>query len=108
VRLVPESVLGLRLLKRGYIAQYAYGKAFIVAETSPETAAEVMRKLRARVGETAAVKIATRPSRPPTATGPAVLLPQGPLHRRFRRLGGRPARPPAERGPGGADSIASL
>ena len=58
VRLVPESVLGLRLLKRGYIAQYDYGKAFIVAETSPETAAEVMRKLRARVGETAAVKIA--------------------------------------------------
>ncbi|MGO9095249.1 MAG: DUF6599 family protein [Bryobacteraceae bacterium] len=58
VRLVPESVLGLRLLKRGYIAQYDYGKAFIVAETSPETAAEVMRKLRARVGETASVKIA--------------------------------------------------
>jgi hypothetical protein len=58
VRLVPESVLGLRLLKRGYIAQYEYGKAFIVAETSPETAAEVMRKLRARVGETAPVKVA--------------------------------------------------
>jgi hypothetical protein len=58
VRLVPESVLGLRLLKRGYIAQYEYGKAFIVAETSPETAAEVMKKLRARIGQTQPAKVA--------------------------------------------------
>lgn len=58
VRLVPESVLGLRLLKRGYIAQYDYGKAFIVAETSPEAAADVMTKLRARVGETKPAKLA--------------------------------------------------
>jgi hypothetical protein len=58
VRLVPESVLGLRPLKRGYIAQYEYGKAFIVAETSPETAAEVMKKLRARIGETRPATVA--------------------------------------------------
>jgi hypothetical protein len=57
VRLVPESVLGLRLLRRGYIAQYEYGKAFIVAETSPETAAEVMQKLRARMSETTAATV---------------------------------------------------
>jgi len=25
LRLVPESVLGLRILKRGYMAQYEYG-----------------------------------------------------------------------------------
>jgi hypothetical protein len=58
VRLVPESVLGLRVLRRGYIAQYEYGKAFIVTETSPEAAAEVMQKLRARVGENKPARIA--------------------------------------------------
>jgi hypothetical protein len=58
VRLVPESVLGLRLLKRGYITQYEYGKAFIVAETSPETAAEVLKKLRTRIGETQPARVA--------------------------------------------------
>ena len=58
VRLVPESVLGLRLLKRGYIAQYDYGKAFIIAEVSPEAAAEVMKKLRTRIGETKPATVA--------------------------------------------------
>ena len=48
VRLIPESVLGLRQLKRGYVAQYEQGKAFIVLEASSESAAEVMKKLRAR------------------------------------------------------------
>lgn len=52
LRLVPESVLGLRLLKRGYMGQYEYGKAFLVRETSPEAAAAVMEKLRARFGNT--------------------------------------------------------
>jgi hypothetical protein len=47
-RMVPESVLGLRQLKRGYIASYKQGQAFIVQEDSPESAAEVMKKLRAR------------------------------------------------------------
>jgi hypothetical protein len=56
-RLVPESVLGIRLLKRGYLAQYEYGKAFVVAEETPEAAAAVMEKLRARVGQTVPVKI---------------------------------------------------
>jgi len=45
-RLVPESVLGLRLLKRGYVAACKQGQAFIVLEASPESAAEVMKKLR--------------------------------------------------------------
>jgi hypothetical protein len=47
-RLIPESVLGLRLLKRGYVAEYEFGKAFIVQESSPEAAAAVMDKLRTR------------------------------------------------------------
>ena len=52
-RLVPESVLGLRLLKRGYVAEYEFGKAFVVQESSPEAAADVMDKLRARFGQAA-------------------------------------------------------
>jgi hypothetical protein len=48
VRLIPESVLGLRLLKRGYVAEYEFGKAFVVQESSQEAATEVMDKLHAR------------------------------------------------------------
>lgn len=51
VRLIPESVLGLRLLQRGYVAEYAFGKAFVVTEQSPEAAAAVMDKLRTRFGQ---------------------------------------------------------
>ncbi len=47
-RMIPESVLGVRLLKRGYVAQYDQGKAFLVLETSPQSAAGVMTKLRQR------------------------------------------------------------
>ena len=58
VRLIPESVLGLRLLKRGYVAQYEFGKAFLVAEDSAESASAVMSKLRERLGETTPAKVA--------------------------------------------------
>ena len=51
-RLIPESVLGLRLLKRGYVAEYEFGKAFVVQEPSADEAAAVMDKLRARFGQT--------------------------------------------------------
>jgi len=58
-RLVPESVLGIRLLKRGYVAQYDFGgKAFVVLEDTPESAAAVMEKLRGRFGQTAPAKVA--------------------------------------------------
>jgi hypothetical protein len=57
-RLVPESVLGLRLLKRGYVGQYNFGKGFIVKESSPEAAAQVMEKLRTRFGQTSPASIA--------------------------------------------------
>lgn len=60
LRLVPESVLGMRALRRGYAGQYDYGKAFLVKETSPEAAAAVMDKLRARLG-------GTQPATVPTA-----------------------------------------
>jgi hypothetical protein len=58
IRLVPESVLGIRLLTRGYVAQYEGGKAFLVLETSPASAAAVMKKLRARFAEATDSKVA--------------------------------------------------
>jgi hypothetical protein len=57
-RLIPESVLGIRLLKRGYVAQYDQGKAFVVLETSPQSAAAVMTKLRQRYPAAQAVQVA--------------------------------------------------
>jgi hypothetical protein len=58
VRLVPESVLGLRLLKKGYVGQYDIGKSFFVQEASPEAAADTMAKLKARFGQTTPQTIA--------------------------------------------------
>ncbi len=57
VRLVPESVLGMRALKRGYMGQYDIGKAFILREKSPQSAQQVMEKVRDRIGETQAGKL---------------------------------------------------
>jgi hypothetical protein len=51
LRLIPESVLGLRILKSGYMAQYEYGKAWVVFD---KDAAAVMQKLKERFGETVA------------------------------------------------------
>jgi len=48
VRLIPESVLGLKQLKRGYVAKYKVGQAFIVEEISAEEAAAVLKKLQDR------------------------------------------------------------
>ena len=58
LRLVPESVLGMRALKRGYAAEYEFGKAFVVTEESPATAAAVLEKVRARIGQTQPAKVA--------------------------------------------------
>ena len=53
VRLVPQSVLGLRALTRGYLAQYEDGRAFLVAEESPEAAAAVISKIKDRLSDVA-------------------------------------------------------
>jgi hypothetical protein len=50
VRLIPESVLGLQPLKRGYVAEYSNGQAFIVTETTAQSAAAVLAVLRQRFG----------------------------------------------------------
>ena len=57
VRLVPESVLGLKLLKRGYVAKYKQGQAFVVLEATPESAADVFKKLREHFDGAAPVQI---------------------------------------------------
>ena len=57
VRLVPESVLGLRILKRGYVAQYKEGQAFVVPLESPEAASDAMKKLRERYSGAAPVQL---------------------------------------------------
>ena len=58
VRLVPQSVLGVRLLRKGYMGQYSFGRGFVVQESSPEAAADVMAKLKARFGQTTPQAIA--------------------------------------------------
>jgi hypothetical protein len=45
IRMVPQSVLGLRELKRGYVAKYQAGQAFIVLESTPESASLVLKAL---------------------------------------------------------------
>jgi hypothetical protein len=48
IRLVPESVLGLRVLKHGYMAQYAVGRAFVVPDVSAAAATHTLQALRGR------------------------------------------------------------
>jgi hypothetical protein len=57
IRLVPESVLGLRLLKSGYVAQYEAGKGFLVRESSPDAAAQVFARLKARFSQASPASI---------------------------------------------------
>jgi hypothetical protein len=58
LRLIPESVLGLRLLKRGFVAHYDQGQAFVVIEESPGSAAAVLSQLRQRFGDAAPAQVA--------------------------------------------------
>lgn len=50
VRLVPESVLGLRELRRGYVARYKQGQAFVIEQASPESAAATLESVREKFG----------------------------------------------------------
>jgi hypothetical protein len=57
-RQVPQSVLGLRILKSGYLAQYDDGKAFIVTEASPADATALLAKLKERFQPSTPVDLA--------------------------------------------------
>jgi hypothetical protein len=46
IRLIPQSLLGLSLLKKGYLAKYDCGRAFVVRQDSLAAATQVMQKLR--------------------------------------------------------------
>lgn len=50
-RLVPESVLGLKELRHGYVAKYAEGQAFVVQEASVDAAREVFQSLKRRFAD---------------------------------------------------------
>lgn len=47
-RLVPQSVLGLKMLSRGYVAQYEDAKAFVVTEASVDAAKALFARLKER------------------------------------------------------------
>jgi hypothetical protein len=49
LRLVPESVLGFRMLRRGFVAQYTDGKAFVIPTDSSQAAAALLAQFRQRV-----------------------------------------------------------
>jgi hypothetical protein len=57
VRLIPESVLGIRLLRRGYVGQYDFGKGFLVPVESSAEAATLLTKLRERFGQSSPAAI---------------------------------------------------
>jgi hypothetical protein len=57
LRLVPESVLGIRALQRGYAGIYEYGKAFVVIEESPTAAGATLQKVRARFAGTSGAPV---------------------------------------------------
>ena len=47
-RLIPQSVLGLRMLKRGYLGLYSNGRLFFVTEESDAAAKALFAKLKER------------------------------------------------------------
>ncbi|MGO9242999.1 MAG: DUF6599 family protein [Bryobacteraceae bacterium] len=56
-RLIPHSVLGLRMLEKGYLGIYDNGRLFFVTEATPEGAKTLMAKLQARFPGTAVAQV---------------------------------------------------
>jgi hypothetical protein len=56
VRLVPQDVFGLRVLRRGFVARYSEGRAFVVTEASVEAATETLQKVRERFAGSGALE----------------------------------------------------
>jgi hypothetical protein len=53
VRLVPESVLGLRALRTGFVAQYPDARAFVATEKDAAAALAALAKVRERFPQAA-------------------------------------------------------
>ena len=86
IRMVPESVLGLRELKRGYVTNYTTGQAFVVLEETPErgspraqSPSRTIPRRRAGAGWRRCIPGQRAVSRRP------LHLPQGPRDRRLRQ-----------------------
>lgn len=56
-RLIPQSVLGLKMLSRGYLAQYEDGRAFVVTEASAAAATALFGKLKERFAPAGAATV---------------------------------------------------
>jgi hypothetical protein len=48
IRLIPQSVLGLSALRKGYLARYEFGRAFLTRQADAAAAQAVLSKLQAR------------------------------------------------------------
>jgi hypothetical protein len=58
VRLVPQSVLGVRQIESGYVASYDFGQAFVSTQESPEAAKALLGELLERWEKTGEVAVA--------------------------------------------------
>jgi hypothetical protein len=74
-RLIPHSVLGLRMLQKGYLGIYDNGRLFFVTEASPEAAKALFAKLKER--------FPAGPAQSPTAIGEESYSGEDPLLGRF-------------------------
>ena len=93
VRLIPESVLGLRLLKSGYVGQYRFGKGFIVREASPRSCRAVDEQAEAALRRNQAGDDCGRSlHRNRQVSERNVRVPERQLCRWFRGFEGRPGR----------------
>jgi hypothetical protein len=82
-RLIPQSVLGLGMLKRGYLGVYANGRLFFVTEASPDAAKALFAKLKARFSPAGAAQAGEE-----AYTGDDRLLGKFCLFRKGARVGG--------------------
>jgi hypothetical protein len=82
-RLIPQSVLGLRMLKRGYLGVYGNGRLFFVSEDSPDAAKALFEKLKARFAPAGAAQAGEE-----AYTGDDRLLGKFCLFRKGARVGG--------------------
>jgi len=82
-RMIPQSVLGLRMLKRGYLGVYDNGRLFFVTEASPDAAKALFEKLKARFAPAGAAQAGEE-----AYTGEDRLLGKFCLFRKGARVGG--------------------